>query len=507
MGADFEVAVIGAGFAGIGMATRLKQMGIERFAVFEKAGRVGGTWRDNTYPGAACDVPSHLYSFSWALPAWRRRYSTQADILSYLEGLVNAGGLSGHLRLDTPVASATWDGAAARWVLATAGGEVTARTVVSGVGQLNRPAWPDIPGRESFAGASWHSARWDHENDLRGKAVAVIGTGASAIQFVPEVAKVAVRLHVFQRSAPYVLPKRDSEYQGLEKEGYSRLIALRRADRLRIFVLGELLTAGYLNQQRAGQVLKQWRRHLDSSISDPGLKAKCIPDYQVGCKRIGFSNDWYPALSRPNVELVTEPITRITPDGVITAGGTLRSVDVIIYGTGFKSTEFLAPMTVKGAGGRELPGEWSGGAEAFLGVAVAHFPNFFMLYGPNTNLGANSIIYMLESQISYVAQAVAALRHAGSMQVRPEVQKEFVRWVQEASRRTTYSSGCHSWYTTVAGRNTNNWPDYTFRYRRRLARLDLRDYRLRPPAEGRHIAPGDSRAQPSERDTASPQRA
>lgn len=494
MGADYEVAVIGAGFGGIGMATRLAAMGVDNFVILEKSDRLGGTWRDNTYPGAACDVPSHLYSFSWDQPAWRRRYSPQADILAYLEGVVRSRGLRPHLQLGSAVDEVAWNDDAARWELTVsgtppgpggAGGgarrRLSARVVVAAVGQLNRPSWPDVPGRETFAGPSWHSARWDHGVDLRDRTVAAVGTGASAIQYVPEVAKVAERLCVFQRSAPYVLPKKDGEYEGASRWLYSLHPGLRRADRLRIFVYGELLTSGYLNPARAGLVTKRWRKFLDQSVEAPELKAKCLPDYQVGCKRIGFSNDWYKALGRSNVELVTEPIEEIRPEGVVTSGGVVRRADVLIWGTGFKSTEFLAPMKVTGRGGRDLHAEWRAGAEAFLGVAVANFPNFFVLYGPNTNLGANSIIYMLESQIEYVAQAIEALRgDLAWLEVRGEVQGEFARWVDAAGRPTTYRSGCRSWYTTESGRNTNNWPDFTFRYRRRLAHLDLLDYQVQP---------------------------
>jgi cation diffusion facilitator CzcD-associated flavoprotein CzcO len=478
---DVDVAIVGAGFAGIGMAIRLREAGIDDVVILERGDRVGGTWRDNTYPGAACDVPSHLYSFSWAQPRWSRRYSGQAEILGYLEGLVRTHGLGPLLRLGTTVRAAVWDEAGGRWVVTTETDErITARVLVSAVGQLNRPAWPDIPGRERFEGRTWHSARWDHDADLAGARVATVGTGASAIQFVPEVARRAARLHVFQRSAPYILPKPDRRYAGWESQLFARVPGLRRADRMRVFVLGELLTSGYVNPARSGPLVKRWRTYLDASVTDPELHAKCIPDYQVGCKRIGFSSEWYPTLNRPNVELVTDPIAEITAEGVVTADGRHRDVDVIVWGTGFRSTEFLVPMTVRGREGRDLHEQWAGGAEAFLGVTVAHFPNFFLLYGPNTNLGANSIIYMLESQIAYAVGAVTTLRRQGlaSMEVGAEAQRQYVEWMSRASAATTYASGCHSWYTTASGRNTNNWPDYTFRYRRRLRRVDLRDFRL-----------------------------
>ncbi len=485
MAPQHQIVIVGAGFGGIGAAVRLAEAGVTDVLILDKADRVGGTWRENTYPGAACDVPSHLYSYSWAQPRWSRRYSTQPEILAYLEEVVRHHHLGPRLRLGTPVEAAAWNEDEAQWELTVAGGEmVTAHVLVSAVGQLNRPAWPDIPGRESFAGATWHSAQWDHETDLTGKRVAAIGTGASAIQFVPEVAQHAAQLSVFQRSAPYVLPKADRRYQGLEKGLFTALPALRRVDRLRIFLTGELLTAGYVRPDRAGRVVDMWRSALDEAVTDPDLKARCLPDYQVGCKRIGFSNDWYPTLQRPNVELVTDPIAAITPTAVVTADGRERPADVLIYGTGFKSTEFLMPMSVTGRGGLDLHQSWKGGAEAFLGVSVAGFPNFFLLYGPNTNLGANSIIYMLESQIRYVVAAVQELarQRLAWLDVRPDVQAAYNRWVDAESRETTYGSGCHSWYVTPSGRNTNNWPTYTFRYRRRLRHLDLLDFDVQPAA-------------------------
>jgi cation diffusion facilitator CzcD-associated flavoprotein CzcO len=479
-----RVVVVGAGFGGVGMAAALQRAGIEDFVVVDKADELGGIWRDNTYPGLACDVPSNLYSFSFRPQAWSRRFPPREEILAYLRAVVAERGLGTRLRFGAGVAGAEFDERRGVWNVALDNGDrLEARTLVSAVGQLGRPAVPDIAGRDDFAGPSWHSARWLHDVDLSGKRVAVVGTGASAIQFVPEVAKAAAHVDIYQRSAPYVLPKGDRAYRHAEQVVFDRLPLVRKADRLRIFMYGELLTSGFVMSPKflAGP-MHLWRRQLETQISDPRLRDKCIPDYVMGCKRVLFSNDWYPALARPNVELVTDPIERIVPSGVETADGTTRPADVLIYGTGFKSLEFLAPMAVAGMGGRRLHEVWRDGAEAYLGITVSGFPNFFMLYGPNTNLGGNSIIYMLEGQIGYVLGAIRALDDGGLdwLDVRPDVQREFNAWVAAASRTSVWESGCHSWYTTPDGRNTNNWPDHTFLYRYRVRRFDPASYRVMP---------------------------
>jgi cation diffusion facilitator CzcD-associated flavoprotein CzcO len=488
----YRVAIIGAGFGGIGMAVALKRAGIDDFVVLERAGQIGGTWRDNSYPGLSCDVPSLLYSFSYRPWRWSRRFPPREEILTYLRAVADEHGIGPHLRLGTSVETAEFDEGQRLWNLTldgpgadggTSGGTLQAQAVVCAVGQLGRPAWPSIEGRDEFAGQSWHSARWNHDVDLAGRRVAVIGTGASAIQFVPEIAKVAGRVDVYQRTPPYVLPKADRPYRAAEQALFDRLPAARKASRLRIFLYGELLTSGFvLSPTLLTGPMRIWRRHLRAQIADPELRARCVPSYVMGCKRVVFSNDWYPALTRPNVELVTDPIERIAADGVITADGTTRAADVIIYGTGFHAVQFLTPMRVTGLQGQRLHDAWRDGAQAYLGLTVGGFPNFFMLYGPNTNLGGNSIIYMLEGQIGYVLAAVQALaaERLAWIDVRPEVQDEFSSWVQSASRTSVWESGCHSWYTTASGRNTNNWPDHTFLYRHRVRHFDLAAYRAMP---------------------------
>jgi cation diffusion facilitator CzcD-associated flavoprotein CzcO len=478
----YRVIVVGAGFGGLGMAMALKRAGIHDFLIVDKADDLGGIWRDNTYPGAACDVPASLYSFSFEPGRWSRRFPPQSEILAYLHALADQHGLGPHLRLRTGVSSAEFDQQRAHWTITLDTGEqLRARAVVSAVGQLNRPRLPDIPGRADFAGPAWHSARWDHDVDLAGRRVAVVGTGASAIQFVPEIAKMADRVDVYQRTPPYILPKPDRAHG--EPGLADRVPALRKAERLRTFLYGELLTTGFvLSPKFLAAPMRMWRRQLEEQVADPELRGKCVPDYVMGCKRVLFSNDWYPTLVRSNVELVTDPIERIAADGVVTAGGVTRPADVIVYGTGFQTLDFLAPMAVTGRDRRSLGELWHDGAQAYLGISVAEFPNFFMLYGPNTNLGGNSIIYMLEGQIQYVLAALQALEREGLdwLDVRPDVQRSFNAWVDKASRTSVWESGCRSWYTTAAGRNTNNWPDHTFLYRYRIRHFDLAKYRVMP---------------------------
>jgi cation diffusion facilitator CzcD-associated flavoprotein CzcO len=487
----YRVVIIGAGFGGIGMAIALKQAGINDFVVLDRADDLGGTWRDNSYPGLTCDVPSQLYSFSFRPWRWSRRYPARDEILRYLHALVAEHDLGPHLRFRSAVATAVFDDRAATWQLTMAdGSELQATAVISAVGQLGRPALPEIAGRDEFAGPSWHSGRWNHEVSLAGRRVAVVGTGASAIQFVPEIAKVAAHVDIYQRSAPYVLPKADRPYRPAEQQVFDRVPMVRKADRLRIFLYGELLTSGFvLSPKLLAAPMRLWRRHLNAQIADPQLRAKCVPDYVMGCKRVVFSNDWYPALTRPHVDLVTDPIERIAPDGVVSADGVTRPAEVIIYGTGFRAVDFLTPLRVTGLDGWRLEDAWRDGAKAYLGIAVAGFPNFFLLYGPNTNLGGNSILYMLEGQIDYVLGAIRALSEGqlGWLDVRADVQDTFTRWVASASRSSVWETGCHSWYTTSAGRNTNNWPDHTFLYRYRVRRFDLASYRVmprRPVADG-----------------------
>ncbi|MEU6750316.1 NAD(P)/FAD-dependent oxidoreductase [Spirillospora sp. NPDC046719] len=477
-----SVVIIGSGFGGIGMAIRLREAGVHDVVILERADGLGGTWRDNTYPGAACDVPSHLYSFSFERKTdWTRRFPPQPEILDYLWHCARKYGLVGRIRFGTEVTEARFDEDAALWRVSTTTGELDARVLVSACGQLNRPALPPIEGRESFAGASFHSSRWDHGTDLRGKRVAVVGTGASAIQIVPEIATEAAELRLFQRSAPYVIEKPDRPYRAWEKAVLRTVPGAYALSRARIYAMFESRALGFVKYPKLmGLMEKGFRKHLEEQVPDPALRDRLVPGYRMGCKRILLSDTYYPALNRPNVRLVTEPIERVTPSGVATAGEH-HDVDVIVYATGFRSTDFLSPMKIVGRDGRELNEAWRDGAQAHLGITVSGFPNLFLLYGPYTNLGHNSIIYMLESQFRYVLGCVEALRRHGLdwIDVKPDVQDAFTREMRERMRTTVWEAGCRSWYMTEDGRVVNNWPGFTFAYRNATRRPDPRHFTAR----------------------------
>jgi cation diffusion facilitator CzcD-associated flavoprotein CzcO len=479
------IAIVGAGFGGIGLGIQLRRSGFDSFAILEQGDGVGGVWRDNTYPGLTCDVPSHLYSFSFEPNhEWSRRFPPQREILAYLERCVDKHGLRDHIRLRVEVESAEFDSGQGRWRIRLGGGEtIDADVLVAATGQLSRPAYPAIPGLDEFEGKVFHSARWDHSYGLAGKRVAVIGTGASAAQFIPEIAPDVSRLVVFQRSAPWIIDKPDRPYRAWERRLYRRLPWLQAISRWWDYCLYELLVLGFT---RARWLLKpferRYRRRLERAIPDEALRARLTPDYPLGCKRVVIVNDYLETMARPNVDLVTSAVERIGPRGPVTADGTEHEVDAIILGTGFAANEFLAPMRVTGRDGVDLNETWREGAEAYLGITVSGFPNLYILYGPNTNLGANSIVYMLESQIRYVVDGVrAASRDGGApLEVRPEVQREFGDELQRRLAGTVWQGGCTSWYVNESGRVTNNWPGMTLEYRRRTRRFDPADYRPVP---------------------------
>jgi cation diffusion facilitator CzcD-associated flavoprotein CzcO len=480
-----RVAILGAGAGGLCAAIQLRAAGIETFTIFERSDGVGGTWRDNTYPGAGCDVPSHLYSFSFAPKVdWTRRYAFQPEILGYFEGLVERCGLGPHLRLGTEVVSATWDDTTSTWTVGLAdGSSETADVVISGLGQLNRPYVPDVPGLGGFGGAWFHSARWDHGHDLRGERVAVIGIGASAIQFVPQVAKEARQLVLFQRSSNYVAPKKDRPFRPWERWMLANVPGVERAYRESIYWRLEARFAIMRRGSRLGRLLRgRFEEQLRPLVSPRLSEEALIPDYPPGCKRILIADDWYPTLLRPNVSVVTDDVARITPTGVVDGAGREWPVDTIIFGTGFRTTEFLAPLRIQGRGGAELNEAWAGGARAYLGVSVPRFPNLFLLYGPNTNLGHNSILFMIEQQVAYTLSmlAVAMERGAAAVDVRPGAAERFDSEVQTAASGTVWAEDCHSWYKTEDGRITNNWVDHTTTYRALLAQPDLSDWELLP---------------------------
>jgi len=480
-----RVVIIGAGFGGIGLGHALSAAGIQDYAILEKGPDLGGVWRDNGYPGAACDVPSHLYSFSFEPKFdWSRKYAPQSEILAYLREVADKYGITTHVRTHTEVVRASFDERRALWCVTTQHGDtLECDVLVSAVGQLSRPALPRIEGLEAFQGRSFHSAAWDHSFDPTGRRVAVIGTGASAIQIVPSIQPKVARLSLFQRSAAYVVPRNDRAYSSLEKSLLGRFPVLHTLSRGLTYGLLELRMLAFLRPELALPALeRQCAQHLSSHITDPELRRKLTPDYPVGCKRVLLSDDYFPALAQPNATVVTDPIARIESDAILTADGTRHPVDAIIFGTGFHATEFLSPIEILGAGGVSLQHAWREGAEAYLGVTVSGFPNLFMLYGPNTNLGHTSIVYMLESQIRYVMEALSLMQreNLASLEPRKEVQLQFNRGLEARLAKLVWSENCTNWYKTASGKNTNNWPGYTFTYRAATRRIREADYVLKP---------------------------
>jgi cation diffusion facilitator CzcD-associated flavoprotein CzcO len=478
---QLDAIVIGAGFGGLAAAIKLKKAGFARLAVLEKADRLGGTWRDNTYPGAACDVPSRLYSYSFALnPNWSRAYSGQPEIQAYMEDCADRFGVRPMLRFNAEVERADWDEAAKVWRVTLRGGEVMeAPVLVSALGQLNRPSFAGIRGREAFAGESWHSARWRHDVDLTGKTVGCIGSGASAIQYIPEIAKVAGRVVVFQRTPNYIVPRLDKPTPEWLKRLYAAVPLVDRAFRHFIWQMMDLRFRAFKRGTvSADSFRKLALGYLEKEISDPVLREKLTPTYPIGCKRILISDDYYAALRQDNVELVTEAVSEITTKGVKTANGAEHPCDVLVYGTGFDTTHFLAPLEIHGVGGRTLTEAWKDGAEAYLGVTVSGFPNLFMMYGPNTNLGHNSIIYMLEAQADYVVKVMKEMRRrkAAAIDVKPAAFTAFNTKLQHDLESTAWAGECSSWYKTASGKITNNWSDDTAAYARRTATPQFTDY-------------------------------
>ncbi|MGS0744040.1 flavin-containing monooxygenase [Glaciimonas sp. GG7] len=480
-----SIAIIGGGFAGLSMGYYLKQAGIEDFTIFEKAQETGGVWRENTYPGAACDIPSHLYSFSFeAHYPWSCRYGKQSEILAYTRHVANKYDLQRHFRFGKEVVSAAYDAVRRLWrVQFSDGEEMEVNILISAVGQLHRPAYPDLPGIAHFTGKTFHSARWDHHYDFSQASVAVIGSGASAVQFVPEIAGQVRQLYLFQRSPGWCVPKFDHTFNRFERWLFNTVPMLYSLDRWRIFGLMEFLACatvrrGLLSKLADGVLKLMSKVQMRIQVRNPALRRKLTPDSPLGCKRTLLSNDWFRSLTRPNVEVVTGAITDVTADGINSTDGKLRKVDAIIYSTGFAATQFLAPMELTGRNGLSLRELWRDGAEAYLGVGVAGFPNFFMLYGPNTNLGIGSIIYMLETQANYIAQCAQQLEKRGlrAMEVRGEAQYAYNVELRQRNGNTPFESGCHSWYIGPDGRNTNNWVGSMSEYRRRLRTPQMEDY-------------------------------
>lgn len=469
-GQMLPIAVIGAGFSGIAMGAALLRAGINSFTVFESANEVGGTWRDNTYPGCACDIPSHVYSFSFAPKSdWSRDYALQPEIQAYLRTCARALGLLPHVRFATEIVSATLDETSGTWTLASRAGErFEARVVIAGAGPLSKPSIPTLPGLERFRGTTFHSARWNHDFDFTNKVVASIGSGASAIQYVPEIAPRTKKLYVVQRTAPWILEKTDAPFSERAKARFASHPRLARWYRNALYTRLEARGAGFVVSPR----IMEWTeplalKHLEASVPDEALRARLRPHFRMGCKRILFSNDWYPTLQRDNVELVTGGVREVTERGLVGDDGVLREVDAIVFGTGFEIAKGLLPGPVHGVGGRELSASWREGAEAYFGVAYSGFPNFYTLLGPNSGLGHNSMVFMIEAQAHYVTQLVqrVARERVKWLDVIPAAQRAHNARLQERLASKVWNRGaCVSWYRTETGRNVALWPGFTTEY-------------------------------------------
>jgi cation diffusion facilitator CzcD-associated flavoprotein CzcO len=475
-----QVLIIGAGFGGVAAAIELRRHGFDEITILEAAPGLGGTWFYNTYPGAACDVPSHLYSFSYEQRRdWTRLCSPQAEILKYLGEVAEEHGISGLIHYDQRVTACRFDDATSRWQVQTDGGEsYEADALVIAVGQLNQPSIPPLPGRDRFTGHSFHSARWDHGYDLRGKRVAVVGTGASAVQFVPRIAGAVAHLSVFQRTGNWMLPRRNHVYPPLVRALIDHVPGLQWMRRRWVFNYAESLTLAIRHPRTFGRLTAlRSAGFMRGQLPDPDLRRRAWPGYTFGCKRVLFSSHYLPALSRPNVELITEPIAEVTETGVVTADGRTHDVDCIIWATGFKTTAFVAPVEVSGARGVRLQDAWRSGAHAYLGMAVAGFPSLFLMFGPNTNTSGGSVIVFHEAQAAYIRQALEH-RRAGAyprVEVRPDVEAASDHELQSRFAGTAWMD-CHSWYQDENGRIVTNWPGYMREYMERTRAFAPSEY-------------------------------
>ncbi|MNH07761.1 4-hydroxyacetophenone monooxygenase [compost metagenome] len=465
------------------MAIKLRQAGFQSVLLLERSASVGGTWRDNHYPGAACDIASHLYSFSFSLnPDWSRTYPGQPEILAYLRASAEHNGLIEHTRFNTQVTGAAFDPSRLCWQVETDRGPLHCRFLILGTGGLSEPAVPNLPGLHSFAGRTFHSARWDHGYALEGKRVAVIGTGASAIQFVPRIAPQVERLIVFQRTPAWVVPRQDHPFSALRKALYRYIPGVMRLKRWGIHWLNEVQAVGtVVDPKYMALGEKGALKHLQQQVADPGLRARLTPDYVMGCKRILISNDWYPALQRDNTSLVSEAIEQITPSGVMTRDGHVREVDAIIFGTGFQATEAFATLSIRGRLGRELNEVWAQGAEAYVGASVSGFPNLFLITGPNTGLGHNSMVFIIEANVAHIVGALNAARRAEArvVEVKREVQARYNVKLQQRLAKSVWATGCKSWYQDkVTGKVTTLWPGFSTQYWAAAHRFNADDYLL-----------------------------
>ncbi|MFK4690415.1 flavin-containing monooxygenase [Streptomyces pristinaespiralis] len=486
-----RVAVIGSGFGGLGAAVRLRREGITDFVVLERADSVGGTWRDNDYPGCACDVPSHLYSFSFAPnPDWPRTFSGQEHIRAYLEHVADTFRLRPHLRLKHEVLMMRWDTDVLRWEIETSQGTLTADVVVSATGPLSDPKMPDIPGLADFPGKVFHSARWDHDYDLRGKRVAMVGTGASAIQIVPSIQPEVGKLTLFQRTPPWVMPRVDRKISGAERWLHRQLPFTGTARRGLLWGIRELQVQAFTKRpNELGLVEQLAKANMRKAIKDPALRAKLTPDYRIGCKRILLSSTYYPALAKPNVDVVASGLSEVRGSTVVAADGTEAEVDAIVFGTGFHVTDMPIAERVVGAEGITLAEAWKDGMESLRGATAAGFPNWMTIIGPNTGLGNSSMILMIESQLNYMADYMRQLNLLGegsALAARPSAVHAWNRRVQERMKRTVWNTGgCTSWYLDSSGRNTTIWPGTTTEFRGATRHVDLAEYEVVRAGAGR----------------------
>ena len=489
---ELRTLIVGAGIGGIAAAIELQSHGFRDITLLERDTGVGGTWRQNTYPGCACDVPSHLYSFSFAQRKdWSRLCSPQDEILEYLEGVARDYGVDRRVETGVDVRSCAWDEAARHWTVTAADGRTwEGDALIIATGQLHQPAWPRIEGLDDFEGHAFHSAQWDHDYDLHGRRVAVIGTGASAAQFVPTVVDEAAHVTVFQRTGNWYLPRRNRPYPPLVKRLFQTVPGLQAYRRRYMFQYTETVTRLIRNPRTLGRLGALWSTlFMRRTIKDPDLRRRMWPDYTFGCKRILFTSHFLPAIQRANAELVTEPITRIDATGLVTGDGRHHDVDCIIYGTGFKTSAFMFPMEVTGAGGASLRDLWAGGAHAHLGMSVPGFPSLFFMYGPNTNTSGGSIIAYEEAQAAYIRQALQLVRDrdAAAIEVRPEVEAASDREVQARFAGTAWLE-CDSWYRDEHGRIVTNWPGYMTEYFARVATIDPSEYTVLPQPDREEVA-------------------
>ncbi len=487
---EVRIAIIGTGFAGLGMAIKLQQAGVEDFVVFERASSVGGTWRDNTYPGCACDVPSHLYSLSFAPnPDWSRSFSAQPEIYRYLKTVAEEHDLIRRIRFESEVSAATWNEDVKAWDVETSRGDFRAKFLIGGIGGLIEPRMPDVPGLEDFEGEVFHSARWNHDYELKGKRVAAIGTGASAIQFVPKIQPDVDKLHLFQRTPAWLTPRGDHPIRARQRRLYRRFPVLRKLHRSALYWSHEILVLGFVKNPKLMKLLPQRvaEKHLHDQVKDPELRRKLTPNYTIGCKRILVSNDFYPAVAKDNVELLTEGLAEVRGNKVYGSNGTEREVDAIILGTGFDVTGFPGARIFTGRGGVNLGELWDGSPKAHRCTTVSGFPNLFILGGPNFGTGHMSAVQMAENQITYVLDALSKIEanDIASVDARIDVQDRFIAEIDRKMKTTVWmKGGCSSWYVDETGRNSTLWPDWTFAHERMTKSFDLGEYEIEKVGAG-----------------------